>query len=547
MKTELDQLQAWMDAPEDEHLEFKEAKNTFEFDDLVCYCAALANEGGGRIILGVSDRRPRRVVGSQAFGVLERTKAGLVRDLHLRIDAREVHHPAGRVLVFEVPSRPLGVPIPVKGAYWMRSGEALVPMTPDMLRRIFDETGPDFSAEICRPATLADLDPPAIQAFRERWQRQSGNPALESLSDAQLLSDAELMVNGRITYAALILLGTRQALGLYLAQAEVIFEYRPNEASGPAAQRVEYRQGFLTFEDDIWQKINLRNDKQHFQHGFTMLSIATFNETASREAILNAVSHRDYRLQGSVFVRQFPRRLEIVSPGGFPSGIDVDNILWRQAPRNRRLAEALARCGLVERAGQGMNRIFEACIKESKPRPNFHDSDNYQVSLTLHGQIQDPQFLRFLEQVGQEQLSTFTTQEFLLLDLVHRDQTIPADLRPHLPQLVELGIIERSGKGSGSRYMLSRRFYSFLDQKGVYTRKRGLDWETNKTLLLQHIYVNGREGSRLDELMQVLPALSRYQVQQMLRELKASGLIYFEGRSKAARWYPAATGEGVRD
>ena len=538
MKTELEQLQAWMDAPEDEHLEFKEAKNTFEFDDLVCYCAALANEGGGHIILGVSDRRPRRVVGSQAFSALERTKAGLVRELHLRIDVSELQHPNGRVLVFHVPSRPLGVPIPVKGAYWMRSGEALVPMTPDMLRRIFDETGPDFSAEICRPAMLADLDPQAIQAFRERWQRQSGNQALESLSDAQLLTDAELLVNGGITYAALILFGTRQTLGRYLAQAEVIFEYRPNEVAGPAAQRVEYRQGFLTFEDDIWQKINLRNDKQYFQSGFFRQDIATFNETAAREAILNAVSHRDYRLQGSVFVRQFPRRLEIVSPGGFPSGIDVDNILWRQAPRNRRLAEAFARCGLVERAGQGMNRIFEACIKESKPHPDFHDSDNYQVSLTLHGQIQDPQFLRFLEQVGQEQLSVFTTQEFLLLDLVHHDQPIPDDLRHYLPKLVELGIIERTGKGRGTHYMLSRRFYSFLGQKGVYTRRRGLDQETNKALLLKHSRDNAREGSQLDELMQVLPSLSRSQVQYLLKELKTSDLIYFSGQTKAARWYP---------
>ena len=185
MKTELEQLQAWMNAPEDEHLEFKEAKNTFEFDDLVCYCAALANEGGGRIILGVSDRRPRRVVGSQAFSVLERTKAGLVRELHLRIDAREIQHAAGRVLVFEVPSRPLGVPIPVKGAYWMRSGEALVPMTPDMLRRIFDETGPDFSAGICRPKS---------QASRYRWRARDtvGQPEKVSVG----VWPARVMVSG---------------------------------------------------------------------------------------------------------------------------------------------------------------------------------------------------------------------------------------------------------------------------------------------------------------------------------------------------------------
>lgn len=158
--------------------------------------------------------------------------------------------------------------------------------------------------------------------------------------------------------------------------------------------------------------------------------------------------------------------------------------------------------------------------------------------LTLHGQIQDPQFLRFLEQVGQEQLSTFTTQEFLLLDLAHQEQPVPADLRPHLPRLVVLGIIERTGRGRGIRYMLSRRFYDFLGQKATYTRRHGLDRATNKMLLLQHIRNNAQEGSRLDELRQVLPALSRDQVQQLIKELKASDLIYSVGRTKAARWYP---------
>src|SRR5450759_4337273 len=116
-----------------------------------------------------------------------------------------------------------------------------------------------------------------------------------------------------------------------------------------------------------------------------MLAVATFNEVVIREAILNAVSHRDYRLGGSVFIRQFARRIEIVSPGGFPPGITPENILFRQAPRNRRVAEVLAKCGLVERSGQGMNRIVENAIRESKRQPDFSGTDEYQVSLKLSG------------------------------------------------------------------------------------------------------------------------------------------------------------------
>src|SRR5207247_9155817 len=100
-------------------------------------CAALANEGGGKMILGVTDRPPRRVVGTQAFSDLERTKAGLVERLRLRIYGDEIAHPDGRVVIFHVPARPLGSPIQYEGAYWMRAGEDLAPMTADMLKRIF--------------------------------------------------------------------------------------------------------------------------------------------------------------------------------------------------------------------------------------------------------------------------------------------------------------------------------------------------------------------------------------------------------------------------
>lgn len=106
MSMTLDQLESLMKVAEGEHLEFKEAKQNFHFDKLVKYCAALANEGGGRIVLGVTDRRPRKVVGCQAFGDLGRTKAGLIERLRLRVEAEALSHADGRVVIFEVPSRP---------------------------------------------------------------------------------------------------------------------------------------------------------------------------------------------------------------------------------------------------------------------------------------------------------------------------------------------------------------------------------------------------------------------------------------------------------
>lgn len=538
-------LQNIMDGRENEHLEFKEAKASFEFEDLVNYSVALANEGGGRMVLGVTNKQPRKIVGSQAFQELERTKLGLMERLHLRIDAEALQLPEGRVVVFQVPPRPIGMPIHYKGAYWMRSGESLVPMTPDQLKRIFDESGPDFSAEIVKNATFADLSSDAIARFREMWKRKSGNSALHSLTDVQLLSDAELLVDGAVTYGALILFGTGKALGRHLAQSEVVFEYRSSEASVQFQQRNEFREGFFLFDDDLWKTINLRNDVQHYQEGLFVWDIKTFNEKVVREAILNAVSHRDYRLSGSVFVRQYPKRIEIVSPGGFPPGITPENILLRQSPRNRRIAEAFARCGLVERSGQGADRMFEESIKESKPRPDFTGTDDYQVSLMLEGEVKNPRFLTFLQHVTQEGLGPFTTQDFLVLDSVQREEVVPPTLKDRLGFLKDRGIVELTGRGRGTRPILSRRFYAFLGKKGVYTRKRGLDRETNKALLLQHIQHFRQEGSRLQDLKQVLPQLTHDQVQKLMRELKDDGKVHKIGTTNSARWFPGSLQDAI--
>ena len=154
----------------------------------------------------------------------------------------------------------------------------------------------------------------------------------------------------------------------------------------------------------------------------------------------------------------------------------------------------------------------------------------------MHGEIQDPEFLRFLEEVGRERLATFSTEDFLVVDLVHREQPVPAHLAARLSYLRDQGVIERVGRGV--RHLLSRRFYRFLGQGGVYTRRRGLDRETNKALLVQHIEDSAGTGTRLEELQQVLPGLSRYQVQTLLRELKRDGRIKVEGVTKAAHWFP---------
>lgn len=543
MRTTPEQFQQWLTEPEGTRLEFKEAKARYDFEKLLQYCVALANEGGGKIVLGVTDRRPRAVVGTAAFDEPGRTEAGLHQRLSHRIPVEELKLPEGRVLIVHVPARLPGTAWQVDGRYLKRAGDDVASLGDAELKVIFAETGPDFSAEVCPAAQLADLSAAAVATFRARWAQKTRDERKADWGDAETLTNAELLVDGGVTYAALILFGTRPALGRHLAQAELVFEYRVSEASGPAAQREEYREGFFTWQDALWTLINLRNERTPYRDGLFLMDVPTFDEVQVREALLNAVAHRDYRLGGSVFVRQFAQRLEVVSPGGFPPGITVANVLDQQSPRNRRLAEALARCGLIERSGQGMNLMFERAIRQGKPLPDLTGTSAHEVRLCLNGVVSDPAFVRFMERLGDEALRSFSTHDFLVLDCLHREQPLPEALRARLPRLLEMGAVEsHGGRGKGARYMLARRLYEALGATGVYTRKKGLDRDTNKALLLQHIRRNAAHGARMAEFKQVLPSLGRGQIQALVQELANEGQVRLSGRTKAARWYPVTPG-----
>ena len=253
-----------------------------------------------------------------------------------------------------------------------------------------------------------------------------------------------------------------------------------------------------------------------------------------REAILNAVSHRNYQLGGSIFVRQYRDKLVVESPGGFPNGVTLDNILDRQSPRNRRIAEILGLCGLIERSGQGMNLIYELSIMEAKELPDFKGTDDNFVRITLNGLILDKKMLSLINKIGEDRLETFSTEDFLAIDALYHEKKLAENLRLRLKRLVQLGIVEHVGR---NKYVLARGLYQSTGKPGVHTRIVGLDRNTNKELLLKHIRDNGDKGTPFKEFEQVLPSHSRNQIKVLIRELQQSGLIYSVGKTSAARWF----------
>lgn len=527
-------IEELLNAKEGEQYQFKEAKFRFDFEEAVKCCCALSNCGGGKLVFGITDKRPRSVVGSQAFEQPERTRERLRDRLKVEVDFQLYEYQGKRILAFEVAGRPIGLPVQADGVAWWYEGDSLIPMPEEVRRRVYAEAGIDFSSGICPMAGLQDLDESCIEVFRRQWVRKSGNERLLALSDEQLLRDCSAITDEGVTYAALILFGKPASLQKHLAQSEIIFEYRSSEASGPAGQREEFREGFFSCYDKIWNLINLRNEKQHYQEGLFVYDVPTFNERVVREAVLNAVSHRNYQMGGSIFVRQYHDRLRIESPGGFPVGITLENILDRQLPRNRRIAEILALCGLVERSGQGMNLMYELSIKEAKQLPDFSGTDEYFVNITLNGLILDAEMLSVINRIGSERWATLTTADLLIVNALYHEKPLKPNMRPYLPRLVTLGIVEHIGR---NKYVLARSLYKVSGKAGTHTRMAGLDRDTNKELLVKHIRESGIAGSPFRELQQVLPGHSRDQVQTLLRELRKAKRICCKGKTNGARWF----------
>lgn len=532
--TYFESVQELLEAKEGEHVQFKEAKNRFDFGEAAKCCCALANNGGGALVFGITDKRPRKVVGSAAFDQPERTRMGLIEKLKINIDFRLFTYDGKRVLVFDVKSRPIGLPVQYGGVAWIYEADELKPMPEDMRRNIYEETGGDFSATICTGATVDDLDESAIENFRAMWIAKSKKKQLATLSKEQLLHDCGAITDEGLTYAALVLFGKRAALTKFLPQAEIIFEYRSSEASGPANQREEFRVGFFACYDRIWELVNLRNDKQHYQEGFFIFDIFTFNERVVREAILNAVSHRNYQYGSSIFVRQYRDRLVVESPGGFPFGITLDNVLDRQLPRNRCIAEIFALCGMVERSGQGMNLMFELSVQEAKPLPDFTGTDDFFVIVTLNGLILDKAMLSVINRISENCGELLSTEDFLTIDALYHERTLTPKMQSRLDRLTGMGIVEHIGR---KKYILARSLYAATGKSGIHTRRVGLDRDTNKELLLKHIRQNNAVGTPFKKLQQVLPSLSRNQIKALMKELKDNDKVHCDGKTSAARWH----------
>lgn len=528
------EFENWLKNDENIDLEFKSASNQFDkTKDLPNYCAALGNEGGGKLILGVTNQK--EVIGTRAFtGSYNQLPNYLSQKLSpsIRVDVEELQYDDKRILIFHIPSRPLGEPIKANGKYWMRVGESLKEMDNATLRGILNENQKDFSTQIVPNLKLDDLDDDAIEVLRRKWAEKAKREDYLEFDNEKLLKSLGLLTEKGLNYASLILLGKKEVIDEMLSCCETIFEWRQSSSKISHDFRINWREPFMKVYDKIWRTINARNLRIAFQEGFIQREVWAFDEKSIREAVLNAVAHRDYSIQSqSIFIKASPESFFIESPGGLLPGITLENILETSAWRNRRIAEIFEKTGLVERSGQGMNDIFRNTVLDGKGLPNLAKTDNHAVRLEIPAKVKDKDFILYLEGIINEKQITFSEEEIYALEELRQNHRL--DDKKLKENFLRLGLIEKVGKKKGTKYILSKKYYEHIGARGTHTKLRGITRDEKKLLIFKHLKQFGK--ARSSDFQQALD-LDQIQVKNLMTELKKEGKVKRTGNKKSGYW-----------
>jgi divergent AAA domain protein len=326
-------------------------------------------------------------------------------------------------------------------------------------------------------------------------------------------------------------------LARLLPQAKIVLEYRHDSHAIPYTNRTEYATCFFKTADRLWADINLRNDKIDISDGLYLLNLPLYNEEVVREAVNNAIAHRDYRCQSEIFVLQSPELLIVKNAGGFPRGVTLGNLLSVcSTPRNRLLADVLAKTGVVERSGQGIDKIFKNTLSEGKKMPDYGHSDDFGVELHLSSEIEDVAFALFLEAMQKElpeeqRLSVF---EIVALNQIREGHhtNLPTDT---LQSLLKKGMIEKRGRTKGTHYVLSKTYYEYSGNEGQYSKESSWNKKQAMVCILGHF--EHFKHAKMKDFVAVLEShMTRRQIRMMVDQLVEQHILLRSGKRAAAQY-----------
>jgi len=372
----------------------------------------------------------------------------------------------------------------------------------------------------------------------KKYALKQHNEKFLTLSAEQILNDLELMANGRLTNAAIVLLGKSESIRRLMPQAAVMLEYRSSESQIPFDNRTVYCKPFFLMIDELWHDINLRNGGFPVKEGPYIFTVPYFNEEVIREAVNNAIAHRDYRRSSETLVKLYPQRMTVVNAGGFPHGVTIANLLTvSSTPRNRLLADVLSKTGIVERSGQGVDKIYYDTLSEGKPEPDYSNSDDFKVELTVSGMMKDRGFALFVESVQQMLTDDKKLSVFEILTLAKiRDGVHPNALdRKSIAKLLDRKLIERIGRTSGTSYILCRSYYDFTGDPAEYSRRCG--WSLDQMFSVIRPYLEQYKSAKIGDFEKLLEGhLTRRQIRVDIQKLIDVGILSSFGKGSGMRY-----------
>lgn len=533
---------------ETEVVEFKEAKNQFDFSKLGKYFSALSNEANlknqhsGWLIFGIADKG-KRVVGTNFRPNrtdLDHLKSEIANKTTNRITFWEIYElqlPEGRVILFQIPAAPRGIPTAWENHYYGRDGEELGALNIEEIERIrAQQVLEDWSAGICPEATLDDLDPLALERAKVNFLKKNPRLAgeMQAWDDLTFLNKAKLAIRGKITRTAILLLG-RSESEHFISPAVARISWVLKSHDGSSRDYEHFSCPFLLTVDEVFKKIRILKYRYMTGENLFPEEIDQYDPYVIREALHNCIAHQDYAAGGKIILTEGDHELAFSNMGSFLPG-SVEAVIHLNAPhqyRNPFLANAMVSLNMIDTIGSGIINMFEAQRTRFFPMPEYELGGNL-VKMTLYGRILEINFARLLAQNP-----SLSLKDIFLLDKVQKKRYLSDT---EVKYLKTKGYIE----GRKPNYLITAHVIKpTLDKelKAQYIRQRGFDDEHYKKMILEYLRKYGSATRKdVDELLlSKLPDVlnekqKQNKVMNILSDLRRQGQVKNVGSKTQSKW-----------
>lgn len=506
---------------------------------------AFANNKGGTLYFGVEDNG--EVTGCDGNydlqniieSIYEKTRPSIF------VDPEEIEYNGKKVIALTVASDGI-THATTDGRCLKRLGKNSKPFYPDEMSNRYSEIqSSDFSGRILSDSTEDDINKLEVYKLKEKLKARNPESTLADMDDIAFLRDLALVKsdsgNIKLTVAGLLFVGKEQAINRLLPQAEVIYLHYSESNLEEYDARLDMKAPIISVIDRLSEKIQDSNRIVNVQVGLFRLEIVDFPEKVFQEALLNALSHRDYQSQGAVYVKHYPDKIVIENPGAFLDGITENNIITHPSvPRNKLIAETLQHLKYVQRTGQGVDIIFREMISSGKPFPEYK-SYNDAVSLTIYSAIDDIDFVKFVANEENGLSRSFSLSELMILRFLKDNRKITMSEAEILIQeardqaqnacnnLKRYGLIELSG----NEYMLTAKIYDELKNSVDYTKDKAIQYIKAREMILEYIRDRGFINN---ELVRELCGFSQKQARIILQRMRKENLIELSEKGRYAKY-----------